>query len=60
MDGKEDVNGKIEVKINSFDFVSSKVNLCIPWKQIEELSKDNKVFTDFVVVKTAKGAIKFK
>ena len=60
MNGKDEVEGKIEVQVNSFHFHSSNLNLCIPWKQIDKIEKDNKVFTDFIIVTTQKGDIKFK
>ena len=60
MNKDDEVSGIIEVKINAFTFISDRIKLSIPWKQIESIEKEDKMFNDYLVVMTLKGPIKFK
>ena len=60
IDSKNEYEGNLVVKVNSLDFNNSELKLVVPWKQIDNIYKENKMFKDFLVINTIKGELRFK
>ncbi len=47
------------LKINSLDFCSGALRICIPWKDILSVNVKSKLLKDFLLIETPRGFIQF-
>jgi hypothetical protein len=48
------------IKANSIEFIFGSGRLLIPWKEVTSISKEDKMFKEFLIVETPKGKFRFK